>query len=139
VCIWNLTTGEARKIPVAGGRKNQINCVSFNPDAITFASGGDDGVLRIWDAASGHQLQALHVSDLGIFGLDFSPDGRTLACSGNDYTIHLWDVRPIVPLRQYLQLYRFDGLDLTPLPAVNLYGDSGFRAQTRQRLRRAND
>ena len=63
-------------------------------------------------------------------GISFSPDGQTLAGASNDNTIHLWDVRPNVPLRQYLQLYRFDGLDLIPLPAVNLYGDSGFAALT---------
>jgi hypothetical protein len=41
-------------------------------------------------------------------------------------------VQPILPLRQYLGVYHFDGLNLTPVPAVNLYGDGGFRAQPRE-------
>ena len=94
------------------------------------ASGADDGVVRLWDAATGQQLQAFQAASLPVFSVAFSPDGATLACASNDNAVHLWDVRPNVPLRQYLQVYRFDGLDLKPLPSVNLYGDSGFRTET---------
>jgi WD40 repeat protein len=75
-------------------------------------------------------LQALHASNQPVFDVSFSPDGKTIAAGSNDTAIHLWDVRPRAPLREYLQVYRFDGLDLAPVPPVNLYGDSGFRAST---------
>jgi WD40 repeat protein/serine/threonine protein kinase len=139
VCLWDLPKEKGRKVPVAGGGKNRINCVSFSPDGATFASGGDDGAVRLWDPATGGQIQALHASDLGVFGIDFSSDGQTLACGCNDSEIHLLDVPPHVPLRQYLQIYRFDGLDLTALPAVNLYGDGGFCAQPLQTIRHPRD
>jgi WD40 repeat protein len=132
ICLLDLKTGEPRwRVPIAGakGSKGWLTCVSFNPDGTMLGSGADDGVVRLWDSASGRQLQAMHASDLPVFGVSFSPDGKMLACASNDNAIHLWDIRPNIPLRQYLQVYRFDGLDLTPLPAMNLYGDSGFNAE----------
>jgi len=131
VCLWDVKTGQPRwRVEVTGAKESRswMTSVNFNPDGATLASGADDGVVRIWDTATGRQLQALRASNLPVFSVGFSPDGKTLACASNDTTIHLWDVRPNVPLRQYLQVYRFEGLDLTPLPAVNLYGDNGFRA-----------
>jgi hypothetical protein len=60
--------------------------------------------------------------------VSFSPGGNTLAVGSDDADIHLWTVQPNVPLRQYLRIYQFQGLELTPLPAQNLYGGSAFRA-----------
>jgi WD40 repeat protein len=107
--------------------------VRFNPSGGIIASGARDGIVRLWDAASGHQLRTIYAvgdSTGGVFSVSFSPDGKTLAVGSDDADIHLWNVQPNVPLLQYLRIYQFQGLELTPLPAQNLYGGSGFRART---------
>jgi WD40 repeat protein len=132
ICLWDVTTGQPRwrvAVVSAPGSRNWLTCVGFSPDGTMIAASADDGVVRFWEAATGRLLQAVQASPQGVFGISFSPDGATLACGSNDSVIRLWDVRPNVPLRQYLQLYRFEGLDLVPVPAVNLYGNGGFRAE----------
>ena len=82
---------------------------------------------------TGYELQTIRAasdSTGGVFGVAFSPDGKTLAAGSDDAAIHLLTIQPNVPLRQYLRIYQFDGLELTPLSADNLYGGSGFRALT---------
>src|SRR5262249_30500173 len=68
------------------------NCVTFSPDGKTIASGGADGRIRLWEAATGKGLRALVGHDKWVKSLAFSPDGKTLASTGADGTIRLWDV-----------------------------------------------
>jgi WD40 repeat protein/serine/threonine protein kinase len=138
VCVRDLKTGKpiwTRAVSSNASAnntnaRNWLTSVAFNRDGTVLACGADDGMVRLWDAATGRQLHADRVSEQGIFGVSFSPDGKTLACGSNDHAIYLCEVQPSVPLRQYLQVYRLEGLNLGPQPAANLYRDDGFRAQT---------
>ena len=132
--LWNLHRGKmiwsapaTPRIDVLEG----VTSVSFRPDGRILASSARDGIVRLWDVASGHQLQTIYaVGDYtgGAFSVSFSTDGKTLAVGTDDTDIHFWTVEPIVPLRQYMRVYQFEGVELTPLPAQNLYGGAAFRA-----------
>jgi RNA polymerase sigma factor (sigma-70 family) len=63
-----------------------VSCLAIAPGGQTVASGGlEDGVLRLWDAASGKEHPA---PDAGyVSWVSFAPDGKTMASNGG-----LWDV-----------------------------------------------
>jgi RNA polymerase sigma factor (sigma-70 family) len=66
---------------------------TFSPDAKTLATGTLDGVLKLWDVATGAERTSRQAHDGPVTYLAFSPDGKTLATVSNgDDTVKLWDV-----------------------------------------------
>jgi WD40 repeat protein len=56
-----------------------IACVAFSPDGSTIASGGDDGVLRVWDVESGAEIRTLPGHPGGVASVAFLDRGSTIA------------------------------------------------------------
>jgi WD40 repeat protein len=54
-------------------------------------TGGNDGVVRLWDPATGQGRRILRGHGRRIQTLSFSADGSMLAAGGNDGVIRLWD------------------------------------------------
>src|SRR5687767_8979557 len=60
-----------------------VQKLGFSPDGKTLASSGRS--IRMWDAATGKQLQRWRFRTAGpIRSFDYSPDGTTLACTDID-------------------------------------------------------
>ncbi|MFT3801611.1 MAG: hypothetical protein QM766_10365 [Burkholderiaceae bacterium] len=71
----------------------KIWSVALSADGNRVAAGGDDGVVRLWDIASGQQIassERLHSSM--IWSIAFDPQGRRLASASQDGTIRLWRI-----------------------------------------------
>ena len=66
-------------------------CLAFSPDGRHLASAGFDFVVRVWEATTGKEVQALKDHDWPIHGVAFSPDGRHLASCSADSTVRVWD------------------------------------------------
>jgi len=56
-----------------------VNCITFHPAHGTFATGGCDGVVSMWDGWAKKRLWRLGAYDTSISSLDFSEDGARLA------------------------------------------------------------
>ena len=73
------------------------SAVAWSPGDRLVASGGSDGIVRIWEAKTGQVVKEfrahLPASDgFGVTCLAFAPNGQRLASAGADRTIALWDV-----------------------------------------------
>jgi hypothetical protein len=70
--------------------QDSVSAVSFSPDGKTLASGSEDNTVRVWDRATGKELQRLS-PDSSVTAVSFSPDGKTLASGSEDKTVRVWD------------------------------------------------
>jgi cell cycle arrest protein BUB3 len=56
-----------------------VNAIAFHPTIGTFATGGGDGVVAIWDPQTKRRARLYKPLVDSIASLDFSPDGKSLA------------------------------------------------------------
>jgi WD40 repeat protein len=73
--IWDGASGRrlvTLSAPDAGG----LDQIAWSPDGQPVVTGGDDGVLRFWNAAGGRLLGSLYLLESGKDWLLVTPDGR---------------------------------------------------------------
>ncbi|WP_088889845.1 NB-ARC domain-containing protein [Leptolyngbya ohadii] len=90
ICLWE--TGRYKPVFINKGHIGWVRTVAFKPDNQTFASGGNDQIVKLWDVNTGQCLKVLQGHTSWIESVTFSPDGQILASGGEDQTIRLWDV-----------------------------------------------
>ena len=66
--------------------------IVYSPDGSLVASGGGDGIVIVWDAATGEVKWNLAGHTSGIQSVNFSVDGKLLASGSEDNTAKIWDV-----------------------------------------------
>jgi len=101
-----------RRLNMFGSHRGAIHDLAFSPDGLALATGGADGVLRVWDMASGRsrrfdvkksvekwikerriRLLRNQRLDYSIRALAWSPDGHGVATGGDDGNIRIWNPR----------------------------------------------
>ncbi len=56
-----------------------VNCIAFSEVHGTFATGGCDGIVSIWDAVARKRITQYHKYATSISSIDFSSDSQLLA------------------------------------------------------------
>ena len=68
-----------------------VNSVEFSPEGTRIASGSDDNTIKIWDAASGQEINTLEGHADSVASIAFSPEGARIVSGSYDNTIKIWD------------------------------------------------
>lgn len=88
VKVWDLTNCNLKCNLV--GHEGVVSSVSISPDGSLCASGGKDGIARLWDMKEGNSLHLLEAGS-PINALCFSPCNYWL-CVATDRVIKIWNL-----------------------------------------------
>ncbi len=89
VVVGDATSG--KPTVVCEGHRAGLWTFVFSPDGTRLASGGEDGMARLWDAATGAPLATCRGHTNKVVSVAFSPDGTRLLTTSGDSTARQWD------------------------------------------------
>src|SRR5262249_56095232 len=86
--VW----GGARGGPMADvAHGGTVLSLAFSHDGRSLATAGEDGNVRLWDAATGAASGPTLPHGGVVRAVAYRPDGRVLATAGDDCNARLWD------------------------------------------------
>jgi WD40 repeat protein len=68
-----------------------LKAIAFAPDGKQFATGSDDGTVRLWAVDSMKQVGALDARGHAVASIAISPDGRLIAAAMDKAPVTVWD------------------------------------------------
>jgi WD40 repeat protein/serine/threonine protein kinase len=71
--------------------RGQLLCMAISADGSRIAAGGDDNIVRLWDAAGSGEPLALKGHTGWVNSVAFSRDGKRLASGDMDGIVRVWD------------------------------------------------
>ncbi len=80
------------------GHGGVLCSVAFSPDSRRLLTTSDDGIVRVWDAATGTRLHDLVGHASRVLCAVYSPDGKRIASGGNDNNVRIWDAETFEPV-----------------------------------------
>lgn len=83
---------EPRKRLILVGHQKTVRAIVFRPGGGGVISAGNDGTIRVWDAATGKEQDVLKAHRGEVRSIALCPAGQILASGGTDRTVILWDV-----------------------------------------------
>jgi WD40 repeat protein/uncharacterized caspase-like protein len=93
--LLDAATGRVVRVLGIHDKRESVTSIAFSPDGRLVASGGYDGIGRVWEVASGRLLFTLAHSDdpRGRFlnEIRFSKDAKIIVTLGGEDGIKLWD------------------------------------------------
>ena len=93
IVIWNVQSGK-EQARFESFRKYWSDCCRFSPDGAAIAARSPkDGILGIWNVATGSLLAEMGEHKGPIWCVAFSPDGQLMASGSEGGQIKVWDAR----------------------------------------------
>jgi WD40 repeat protein len=102
-CQWNLRGWEHRHLwtqfhsnqHTLEGHHQGVMSVAVSADGSRIISGGEDGMLKVWDVARGREILSFRGHQWWAATVAFSPDGSRIASGGRDGQLAVWDAAQV--------------------------------------------
>src|SRR5207237_9141479 len=95
--VWDADT--AHEVLTVGsshsGNEWSVLALAFSPDLARLATGGGDGLIKLWDATTGGELHTTASHQDLVLTVAFSPDGARLASGGADGSTKIWSLQAL--------------------------------------------
>ena len=78
-------------------KPRSLRTIAVSPDGLRIVSAGDDGTIRIWNAANLKWLHEVHAGNEPIYSVAFSADGSLLASASWDGSVRVWNANTFAP------------------------------------------
>eukprot|EP00957_Ditylum_brightwellii_P158545 12068017-Ditylum_brightwellii.AAC.1 len=89
--LWDVRSGDC--VSTLPAHSDPVTGVDFNRDGTCIVSGSHDGLIRVWDAATGECLKTIYAGgNPPVSHVRFSPNGRFVLSGTLDSKLRLWDV-----------------------------------------------
>jgi WD40 repeat protein len=89
IFLWNLETGEARKLACVDSPWS----IAFSPDGARLGAAGFNLGARVWNLQDERATPvALVGHQFNVWGIAFSPDGQRVVTTGSDRTLQIRDL-----------------------------------------------
>jgi WD40 repeat protein len=99
--IQFIDVGSLETITSLHGHAGDVHGIDWAPNGRRLASSGGDGAVKIWDAATGHELVRFdHPEKLPFFAAAWSRDSRRLAAGDSHANVFIWGSSGIQPVPQ---------------------------------------
>jgi outer membrane lipoprotein-sorting protein len=91
VDLYNLQDGSIVKSFASdkGPSGSSLCCVAFSPDGRLLAAADWNGIVTVWDVATGQPKLTITDHTAGVLSVAFAPDGAMLATGSEDQTLRL--------------------------------------------------
>jgi WD40 repeat protein len=76
---------------VLRGHEGGVSSASFSPDGARIVTASTDETARIWDAATGREIEVLRGHKSSVESAAFSTDGTRIVTASWDETARVWD------------------------------------------------
>ncbi len=83
------------------GHTASVNSIAMSPDGSRLASASADGTVRIWDVATGRELEDQRLREAGASFVAWLPGGNTAVATAGSGRANIWDLTTGAP-RQVL-------------------------------------
>jgi sterol desaturase/sphingolipid hydroxylase (fatty acid hydroxylase superfamily) len=107
-----------QKCQTLTGHKGAVLCVAVSGDGRHVVSGGADGTVKVWDAATGQEERTLAGHRGMVHSVAVSGDGRHVVSGSADRTVKVWDTAT------GREVHTLSG-HLAPVLSVAVSGDGG--------------